>query len=256
MLSTKNLMPSQLPYVPIFKGSAKGQTPGWPSLGQSMGVGMFEGGSVDPLPKAKLPDALVKAIQDMRDYNAVVNLYCQGLLSKLSLAAIADRRNYVQFNLLALKAGHCFPRQFTEAYPTYEPCRLGAMVYSILIIFPLPATNRPFSRLAGYLKVALLDSGTTTVWEGASEMLLWVLVMGCIASRGTLYEEWFYKRLRDTVISAGLSAWPQLKHILITVIWLDSTCDMRGQAVWDEVSKRFTPEQVADLYSEPAFLVS
>ena len=258
MLSTKSLTSSPLPFVPVYKGTAKGQTPGWPSLNDSVGVGMgvvmSNGGPDDPVSKAGLPEGLVQSFRDMRDYNTVINLYSQGLLKSLSLATIADRRNYVQYHLLKHKPAGRYPsRDFTEANMTYEPCRLGALIYSVLIIFPLPATNRPFMRLAGYLKVAFLDAGTTTNWVGATDMLLWVLVMGCIASRGTSYEDWFYEQLCSTVVAANLTEWYQLKHILSSVIWLDSTCDMRGVAIWDEMNKRFTPEQVAQLFSEPAF---
>ncbi|KAL1958746.1 hypothetical protein VTO42DRAFT_3865 [Malbranchea cinnamomea] len=236
MLSTKYLAKPRLPFVPIFKNTAEGKTPGWPSLEPADGLNLFGGDGVDPISKAALPKDLTQILQNMRDYNAVINLYTQGLLPGLGLANIADRRNYIQYSLASLSSVYEFPELFLQANRTYEPCRLAAMSYSMHVIYPLPAANRPFKRLSSLLKVALLDSEIESgSWGHAMEMLLWVLVLGGMTSRNMPERPWFVSTLYDAINIAGISTWAQLKDIMISIMWMDSVCDVGGQALWEEV---------------------
>ncbi|WEW61327.1 hypothetical protein PRK78_006817 [Emydomyces testavorans] len=235
MLSTKYLVKPRLPFVPIFKESAQGQTPRWPTVVNPIALGsLADDGRRDPILKAGLPQDISDILRHMRDYNNVVNLYSQGLLPELEPAVIADRRNWIQYNLVSLSSGCEFHEDFSQAYKTYEACRLSALIYSMLVIFPLPAANRPFQRLSSMMRTALMDSGLSTSWGCASEMLLWSLVLGGLAAKDTPEREWFAGRLRDAIATVGLENWEALKGLLTEVMWMDSVCDMGGQALWME----------------------
>ncbi|KAK2868066.1 hypothetical protein FQN49_003187, partial [Arthroderma sp. PD_2] len=200
MLSTKYLCPPRLPFVPIFKETALGQTPNWPSLNPTAtnnSNGNTETpsttsptdassssstasntlnlllstrpmqNSIPTYPLSPVPPTLQVILQNMREYNIVVDLHTQGLLPNLELSVIADRRNYIQYNLVSLPTNYEFPDDYNATYRLHEACRLAAMVYSMLVIFPLPAANRPFKTLVAGLINALadVDVGDGRGWE-------------------------------------------------------------------------------------------
>ncbi|PGG96565.1 hypothetical protein GX51_07761 [Blastomyces parvus] len=305
MLSTKYLAKPRLPFFPIFKDSATGKTPMWPSLSSntcSIPIEMINLVSdIQPAPypqvnssnnfqpintsdatepsdvftQSNLPTPLTTVLRNMQNYNAVVNLHSQGLLPYLDLPVIADRRNWVQYELLSLSSIHEIneykqdtdpsnptpvicqqqeqipplrPRQ-ARNYKIYEPIRLAAMVYSMLVVYPLPAANRPFTRLSRMMKAALIAAEIENIiptptnpyitdhcWSSATEMLLWVMVLGTMAARNTPSEDWFVERSRDAMRVVGVGSWEQLKRGLERVMWMDCVCDVGGLAVWNEVN--------------------
>ncbi|KMP09206.1 hypothetical protein DIZ76_016887 [Coccidioides immitis] len=233
MLSTKYLVRPRLPFVPIFKESAEGRTPHWPTM--MNGVELADDGQMDPILKANLPYNICDVLQNMRDYSNVVNLYSQGVLPNLELASIADRRNWIQYSLLSLPSIYELDEQSIQHHKTYEVCRLAAMIYSMLVIFPLPATNRPFKRITSMTRAALAESEPLTAWGPAGEMLLWSLVLGGMAARNTPDRGWFADKLVEVLASGGPSTWEELKEVMVQVMWMDSVCDMGGRAFWEEV---------------------
>lgn len=240
MLSTKYMLKPRLPLVPIFKETLEGHTPGWPSLEPVEEFQLLGSENIiDPITNAGLPTDMEEILKDMRNYNAVINLYTQGLIPQLGLANIADRRNFIQYRLCSLDPVYEFHELFVEAHRTYEPCRLAAMIYGMLVIYPLPAANRPFNRLCSLLKIALIDSDIQSgTWQLCPEMLLWVLVLGAMASRDLEQRPWFVDILRDTVNVLGIASWLNLKEIMVSIMWMDCVCDIGVHAVWDEVMQR------------------
>jgi hypothetical protein len=132
---------------------------------------------------------------------------------------------------------HEFHEQFFQAHKTYEACRLGAMIYSMLVIFPLPAANRPFRRLSGMVKTALVESGMPDSWHSSPELLLWVLVLGGISARNTEERVWFINAVNRTTGMVGVLSWQELKQVMTSVMWMESVCDPGGQTLWNEVSE-------------------
>ncbi|KAI2280769.1 hypothetical protein LOZ02_004934 [Ophidiomyces ophidiicola] len=237
MLSTKCLVKPRLPFVPIFAESAQGKTPHWPTLTNPVLFGTpLDSRPVDPVLNAGLPEDIVSVLQQMRDYNHVVNVYSQGLLPQLELAVIADRRNWIQYNLVALSSVWELPEQFMQIYETYETCRLAAQIYSMLVIFPLPAANRPFKRLASMVRAAFLESEHSMAWNSGKEMLLWCLVLGTMAAKNTSDRSWFCRKLASALDAVGPGSWQELKGHLASVMWMDSVCDIGGREAWLEAT--------------------
>ncbi|PGH15694.1 hypothetical protein AJ79_02288 [Helicocarpus griseus UAMH5409] len=330
MLSTKYIAKPRLPFVPIFKESATGQTPKWPHLASNtnpMAMSMIDLSSnieppfsppdnsdnytndpswdrstntntnrnrnsnlkpADIFTNSNLPHSLTAVLRNMQNYNAVVTMYTQGLLPYLELPVIADRRNWIQYELLSLKSinelsdatqdttsspsnsTHASSKSATPSptvtttststsqhshshphlpnYNIYEPTRLAAMIYSMLVVFPLPAANRPFPRLCRMTKAALIAADIesispvnphfnpqTSCWSGATDVLFWVLMLGAMAARNTPSEEWFVERARDARLVYGVRSWKQIKGIVEGVMWMDCVCDFWLMGVWGEI---------------------
>ncbi|KAK2778762.1 hypothetical protein FQN52_002677 [Onygenales sp. PD_12] len=250
MLSTKFISRPRLPFIPVYKESATGNTPRWPQLNNpsdpfSPGINIDIDAPGIPVPpanndiffRAGMNADLATVLRNMQNYNAVVNLYCQGLLPGIELAVIADRRNWIQYRLLSLPSLNEFPDDFFYSNRSYEPTRYAAMIYSTLVIFPLPAANRPFVRLCSLLKSALAASDIDNGWVGAeaTEILLWVVVMGGMAATGTPCEEWFIGAAVRVTKAAQIESWGQLKGILTGILWMESVCDVGGLMLWNSV---------------------
>ncbi|KGY15701.1 hypothetical protein PABG_11356 [Paracoccidioides brasiliensis Pb03] len=287
MLTTKYLARPRLPFVPIFKDTLVGKTPNWPDLSLNACVVPFNAVNLfvnlqpipaldpntDPNPSdifttANLPKHLTRVLRHMQNYTAVIKLYTQGLLPGLELAAIADRRNWIQYQLLSLNSINEFTKypyspdpmnashdcsydnsiQQSENYKIYEPTRIAAMIFSLIAVYPLPAANRPFRRLCRLMKGALLAAEIKRVnlnnpnlhescWSGAEEVLLWVVLLGAIAARNTSSEEWFVEQAGNVVQVFGIQSWNQLKEVVERIMWMASVCDVNGLIVWNEISR-------------------
>lgn len=107
----------------------------------------------------------------------------------------------------------------------------------MLVVFPLPAANRPFRRLSGMVKTALVESGTPASWHSSPELLLWILVLGGIAAQNTEERPWFINTINGAAGMAAVSSWEELKQVMTTVMWMDSVCDLGGQTLWNEISE-------------------
>jgi hypothetical protein len=74
--------------------------------------------------------------------------YRDGRLNPQSLSVLADRRNYVQHSLMSLPADSESKGMVQAADPFYELTRLAAIIYSLLVTFPLPPRTASFAELA------------------------------------------------------------------------------------------------------------
>lgn len=168
MLATKYLTKLRLPFYPIYKETVLGRTPSWPTLDPSTMPLMLERclrmHELDPINNARLPENLKQLLRDIRDYNAVVIVFTQGSLPYLEMAALADRRNWLQYRLCSLPSSNEIGPEYTTQNPAYEPTRLSLLAYSMLVTFFLPPANRPFARLSAYLKQALIRSKVPSSW--------------------------------------------------------------------------------------------
>ncbi|PGH15848.1 hypothetical protein AJ80_05379 [Polytolypa hystricis UAMH7299] len=239
MLATKYLTKPRLPFLPIFKGTLTGNTPGFPTSDYlvTMNIAGEEyNQGTEVFTRAGLPDELVAVLKSIRDYNLVVHLHSEGLLPDLEYAVIADRRNWIQFNLVSLPPLRDYEEEFIRRHKPYEACRLAAIIYNIMVLFPLPAGNRPFNRLAPMVKLALINSGFPESWQGSYEMLIWAVVLGGIAARNSHERAWFCTALSDMARVVQISTWGELKTILSAVIWMDFVCDMPAEELWIEAS--------------------
>jgi hypothetical protein len=156
---------------------------------------------------------------------------------------MCDQRNLIHYHLLSLPpANHLSPDQSS---PVYEACRISALIYSVGVLFPIPAVGSPIQRLAILLQQEL--AGKDLFEEYASKgneysLLIWILAMGSIAASNIPAERaWFVQKLAEVNRQAAISSWTQFKSLLTSILWLDCACDRAGEKLWDELkSTTFT----------------
>ena len=152
-------------------------------------------------------------------------------------------RHFVLHDLLSLPiVGRRLGGNRTEL--GYELVRMSCLAFMQLVIYPMAATNEiPQKILKSMLPV--IDR-----WTKPSEgkilsqeqpgIFIWALVLASMLAFEH-YETTNNPKLMDSVatyfdrvsIKAEKRAWPMVKSIMTTHLWLDSECDGPGQRAWN-----------------------
>ncbi|KAJ5484607.1 hypothetical protein N7453_012075 [Penicillium expansum] len=108
-----------------------------------------------------------------------------------------------------------------------------------------PATDLLFSNpthAATYEALILLEQSSTDLWISQSTRipLLWVLTLGGIAANNTPMRTWFATALGDIARRAGLNSWANIKSVLGSMLWYDTSCDTAAEALWQESASRYS----------------
>ncbi|KAK2776983.1 hypothetical protein FQN53_002449 [Emmonsiellopsis sp. PD_33] len=184
------------------------------------------------------PPPLAETYQAMLSYQSIVSTYLDGAVTNPITATMIDQRNIVQYTLLSLPGSDEMDASFRARHPVYETARLAALTYNIGVLFPLPPMTAPFERLVPLLKSALEQALTSVNWAAsvrATQLLLWVLVVGGIAAMGMGERGWFVGVLRRVVRQVGVVGWEGLKGWVGGIMWLECACDPGGKDLWREV---------------------
>ncbi|KAL2392366.1 hypothetical protein ABEF93_002037 [Exophiala dermatitidis] len=153
-----------------------------------------------------------------------------------SFAALMDQRNFVQHSLMLLTPET--PEAAQLEHPMHRLSRLATLIYSLLVVFPVPAIAAPFHRLARDVKAQLADSAVQARWtEGASDLLLWVTVMGAIAAIGSPDRQGYLARLDRLTRHLNINSWAGVKDRLKMFLWFDYTNDSDGLKLWRELEE-------------------
>ncbi|ETN39248.1 uncharacterized protein HMPREF1541_05471 [Cyphellophora europaea CBS 101466] len=126
----------------------------------------------------------------------------------------------------------------------YELCRLSCLAFMQLVIYPLASMNQMPEKILKKI-LPVLD-----LWTKPAEgkvlsqehpgVFLWALVLASMLAFEH-YETMNDSAWMDSVaqyfdrvtIKAEKRAWPMVKSIMGTYLWLDSECDASGQRAWN-----------------------
>lgn len=189
-----------------------------------------------------LTKELLDLFYAMRMYMNRVDVL-KGKAIKSDEALLADQRNLIQYTLQALP-----PVSQIDGYLgapdqgiVYEASRLAALVYSVGVVFPLPAQSSPLARLALYLRDTISTWRSSSTWDHpqALALILWALTLGGIASDDRPEREWFVQALGQTLRDHHIFTWAELRTILRMVLWHDAACDTAGQQLLNEIGVAF-----------------
>jgi hypothetical protein len=172
----------------------------------------------------------------LRAYTLAVHNYVEGTLEAQSLGVMADARNFAQYSLMSLSPAPDAEKAGVEQeHLLYELCRLGGMIYSLLIVFPLPPTTAPFAKLSRQIKEQLSISTVHARWSEAPQLMLWVTFMAAIASIGLSERLWYISLLDRLVGRLKVGSWAEMKELLEDFLWFGSTSDVDGFDLWKEI---------------------
>jgi hypothetical protein len=232
--ATENMSPARHVFVPMlntpnFSDILRLATASLPPL-QNLGSGFpiyWQDSDIVSL------QTLSTVLQSMAAYTVIVYNHSQGIVVQENTGKLADMRNFVQHRLLSLP-----PSAKLTAIPDslYEATRLAALIYSLLVVFPIYGPRAPFAELASQLRfnLSFLDLDR----QKETRLLLWVLVMGSIAGVGSANRMWFVWAVREFASRLKYTSWDEFKKELGRFLWLDITNDRDGRALWEDLDGR------------------
>ncbi|OAP57591.1 hypothetical protein AYL99_08329 [Fonsecaea erecta] len=180
---------------------------------------------------------LLTVIGDVCDFTVVVENHASGRWIPLTSPEIIDQRNFVQHKLMSLRPAEelVAATNITVDEVQYETCRLACIIYSFIVVFPVPPVVGPFETLTDKLKRAL----QATEWKGFEperlKLHLWILVMGAMGSIGLPDRPWFLLRIMEVLEEFDMAAWKDLKVLLQSFLWHPRTSDPDGVDIWKAV---------------------
>lgn len=182
-------------------------------------------------------EALLRVIQHLCDFTVLVENYIEGRANPRPPAAFTDQRNFTHHSLIALPSAQDLEDQGVKGFDLqYESCRLGCMVYSLLVVFPMPPLVKLFEKLSVRLQRTILNLRLpTVVQQDRWDLHVWVLAMGALISIGLAERNWYVSELAFFCKSLGISSHEDLIHILQGFLWHPATNGDDGSQLWDDI---------------------
>jgi hypothetical protein len=162
--------------------------------------------------------------------------------------AISIARLEIQHCLLSFRTSQSKVEFFSALPPDTgasetltELIRLAALIYNDLVFVPMPWRTGIRQRLSKRIRL---------IWEGCklsflseysqrsySELYVWMLWFGALASFSTDDQDWFEQELRSTLEVVYGPDWDCLtfgtiKHFLCGCLWWDNACAVPGAGLW------------------------
>ena len=211
-------------------------------------------------------EPLFELLPDLRDVTVAVDMHHRTKGQQPQLNHLVDFANSVHWRALSLcdrkfeSPGNCsctpadtsaendqnedHVMMSTIVKQTLQPVRLAVLIFSNLVIFPITFSAGVGTNLASSLR-DLYENHQVRVFETDLEM--WVLAMGCLASWGTNDRAWFLtnlKQMTDTLCSvksedggAGASL-PVFLEVMRGFLWWEHVCLVPMKEVWAEMYDR------------------
>ncbi|EXJ70582.1 uncharacterized protein A1O5_06652 [Cladophialophora psammophila CBS 110553] len=117
----------------------------------------------------------------------------------------------------------------------HHAVRLATLVFSEMVIFPLPPQQRVKPRLALMLRQTLEACDLLGCWDLHSQVLLWSLTLGAIASNFTPQRPWYIEQLLQQILLLQIQDWTILEMICSRFLWWKPVCSEPLRWLWDEM---------------------
>ena len=177
---------------------------------------------------------LKMVLRRMCEYTMVLDRFPAASHLSVSLGMLADMRNYVQHSLLSLCLRKTMDKR-TTPLPLLDMCHAAAMVYSWIVIFPAPVHAIPFHHAATQIKTFMDLDEMYEYWRQTPDLMLWILVMGALASIGSTLERGYIILLGRALARLKVDTWHGLKSRLERFLWYPGASDVDGQDLWQEI---------------------
>jgi hypothetical protein len=175
----------------------------------------------------------VQPFLDLADFSIILEAYHSGILPKPNIPEIATNRNIVHHQLLSLpKMSELDEETKKENSLVYEACRLTALLYAVMVTFPIPRSNGVRQTLLQNLQEVLTSIGMAEERKEVLEVYLWCLVLGGIASLGHDKLTWYTEKTRLVASHLELDSWKDAEATLKDFAWLRSACNPGGMSFW------------------------
>jgi hypothetical protein len=195
-------------------------------LSQTLGQGF------NVLSQNDLQKDLVKILESMTEITVALDHNQRGGRYAPSLSDVVAARTATQHRLLSLAPPSSGIPESDECI--YNATRVAALIYSDMVLFPLPPASAIKPKLADMLRRALDCCTLQSCWGWHPSLMLWAIVLGGIAASSTSHRHWYASRLYTLSTELGLYSWELTKEILSSFLWWDYVCDQPAKKLWHE----------------------
>lgn len=116
-----------------------------------------------------------------------------------------------------------------------EAVRIALLAYTSTLFMIRPLMQKPYEHLFTLLNTSLLR-----VYQSASStrlpppLLLWLIMVFHMINRELQHAgEWSHTWLQNAIAATQLSTWPEIQHMLKSVMWVDFVHDEAGKEVFE-----------------------
>ncbi|KIV77684.1 hypothetical protein PV11_09467 [Exophiala sideris] len=176
---------------------------------------------------------LSTVLRYMSAYTLALESFAVDVHHLLTLGLLADLRNFVQHSLLSLTPHRS--SNSDRVPPLFEMCHTVAIIYSWIVIFPAPVQAMPFHKTAMRIRELLDSDQVDSYWTEVPWLMIWIVVMGAIASLGSCQEQGYVRFLSRALQRLNIHSWAVLKGRLEMFLWYSRASDLDGLDLWQEV---------------------
>lgn len=176
---------------------------------------------------------LLEVLQAYSEVTAALDHYTRKGPTAPELVDLIEARNSTQHRLLCQ-----MPAPFDLTDPTtvvLQATRLATLIFSDMVIFPLPTVQGVKPRLALLLQQTLEACTLLGCWELHGQLLIWALTLGAIGASFTSERVWYIDQLLRHVSTFQIQEWSTLEAICSRFLWWKPVCSEPGSRVWEEV---------------------
>lgn len=125
---------------------------------------------------------LLRVVTRMSDFVTILESYLDGRSIGKSSATLMDQNNFAHHALMSLPSAKEFTRATSNLTDVlYEPCRLSCIIFSLLVIFPVPLTLPLCSKIiAALLRHLVVVEHAMEEDCARKELTAWILTMGAV----------------------------------------------------------------------------
>ncbi|KIV80502.1 hypothetical protein PV11_07998 [Exophiala sideris] len=180
---------------------------------------------------------LLEVLESFSEVTNALDHYARGGSAAPELVDLIEARNASQHRLLSL-----LPKRvdLTDAEVCVQQAtRLATMIFSDMVLFPLPPTQRMKPKLAREL-VDILEACTLLrCWDVHGQVLVWILTLGTVAASFTPERTWYVEQLSYRLSVMSIDDLPELESICSKFLWWQPICGGPVQTLWYEVQLEF-----------------
>ena len=176
---------------------------------------------------------LTDVLDAYSEITVALDHYFRGGPTAPLLVDLADVRNCTQHRLLSQ-----LPRSSDMSDPEaclHHATRLATLIFSEMVILPLPPTQGVKPRLALSLQQCLETCRLVGCWESHNQILLWALTLGAIAASYTISRAWYIDQLLLETSLMQIENWFVLELTCSRFLWWKPVCTDPLRVLWDEM---------------------
>lgn len=178
--------------------------------------------------------SLIPILEAFCQITVALDHYSRGGPTAPDMVDLVDARNSAQHRLLSQMPPSNV--DMTDgAGAIIQACRLAAMVFSDMVIFPIPPVQGVKPRLAGMLKQALEVCAASCLSDSHAYMLLWATTLGAISASFSPERTWYVEQLSQQTMLLDIDQWSSMEFSLSKFLWWSQVCNEPGEKLWAEI---------------------